>query len=104
LLPSAVVAAIMIGTGIATVTATGVMDWGHDRHHEGDRDHSRSRERDGLGAGHVEQPGPLLTLDLLLFRRLIVRDLAERLLESFSVFIAAELARGFNEAIKLRFI
>jgi hypothetical protein len=52
----------------------------------------------------VEQPGPLLTLDLLLFRRLIVRDLAERFLESFFVVIAAELASGFNEAIKLRFI
>jgi hypothetical protein len=56
----------------------------------------------------VEQPGPLPTggfLDLLLFRRPIVRDLAERLLESFFVFVfvTAELASGFNKAIKLRF-
>ena len=54
----------------------------------------------------MEQPGPLPTgglLDLLLFRRLIVRDLAERLLESFFVFVTTELASGFNKAIKLRF-
>jgi hypothetical protein len=40
-------------------------------------------------------------LDLLLFRRLIASDLAERFLKPLFVFIAAKRASGFNETLKL---
>jgi len=41
-------------------------------------------------------------LGLWLFRRLIRRDLAKRFLKPLFVFVAAELAGGFDKAIELR--
>src|ERR1700730_17322121 len=73
----------MIGTGITTMTATGIMT-GITRGIE-IVVASATTTRADHGAGHPEQPGPLPTGDfldlLLLFRRLITSDLAERFLE-----------------------